>query len=167
MSKKQSEVSTKETTRVFKGETEFVSDLFKLEVADVVKNRGWNIETPILEKDAHVHYFYSVDSQGRKQVTCSPIAGHSHMCEMVETNGELTLKVGPAIQLKGNVAHENVVVPAHKTRKHQNGGPEAIIDNHVHQARYIESMKVKPRKFVPEAQAAIAARAEQDSRVDF
>lgn len=152
----------KQINRVYKNELKIDSDKFMLLEKDCVKNEGYHVDRPVLSNKKHVHHFYSVDSNGKKQIYCGSIAGHAHKCEVFESDGELKLHVGPAIQIHGGKEKPNQVVPASPTRT---GHPEAIMDNHTHEAVYIGSDEIMHRKQSQQALADIANRTNYEANL--
>lgn len=145
----------KEIKRVYKNELKIDSDKFKLLEADCIKNEGFHVDHPSLSRKPHVHHYYSVDSNGKKQIYCGSIAGHAHKCEVFESNGELMLHVGPAIQIHAGKERANMIVPASPNRP---GHQEAMYDNHTHEAVYVGSDEILHRKQSQQALADIANR---------
>lgn len=108
------------------------SDLFKLSVANLMKNVAYNDANPILVPVEHCHFFRTFDSSGKKQVTSNAVGGHYHNVTIcVDENGKLSGKCGPAIGSKLN-------------------------DAHVHEIEYIRSSEIELRKINPKASQFIA-----------
>lgn len=129
-----------EPKRVYKGDLEIDHDLFKLEVSTMRKNISINETDPLYTGVEHCHFFHSYDSNGRKQDSCAPIAGHTHEVEMfVNADGDIDAKVGPAVVKKGGK-----YVPFAN-------------DNHTHDATYLRSEKIKIRTVNNEAVKAYDA----------
>jgi len=117
-----------EIKRRYAQDLEFDSDLFKLEVTNMVKNLGAEDNNPILANVEHCHFYRTFDSNGRKQTRCSFVGGHTHDVEVkVNKNGELTATCSPAIGTKFG-------------------------DNHTHKIDYLKSDKLQKRKINEDAQ---------------
>lgn len=137
-------------TRKYKSQQNITHDLYKLEVAQAVKNIAWEpgIFTP--QKVEHCHFFHSVDKNGAPQLKCSPIGGHFHEMELVKEatdDSPAEYKCGPAVKYmlvrQPNGEYKKTVVPM----------PQ---DNHTHDVTYIESHDFKPTKFNAEAAKLIS-----------
>jgi hypothetical protein len=139
--------------RVFKGSIVMVHDLFKLLLSTMVKDVGFNPEKPVRQEIEHVHFFHTIDSNGRKQLYSNAVGGHFHACTVVETDGVPEIKIGP---------------PLKAVRKKVRGGwvtaHEAIrcgdeVDNHTHAVEYIRSEEIKMRDHNTHANQFISAEA--------
>lgn len=128
----------KSQDRIFLNETVLDHDLYKLEVANAVKNISFS-DIPNLVNAEHVHFFHSIDSNGRKQETCTTIAGHCHQMILVSPATDKSpaiYKCGPAV-----VAGFKRVQGRHVRYYHSIPN-----DTHTHDITYLKSDKVYPRK---------------------
>jgi len=151
--------------RVFKGTQEIHHDLFKLKVATMLKRKpeSWGLGTDELDKQdmldvEHVHFFHSVDSDGKVQTNCSTIGGHFHIMEVAQgADGVPVVKCGSG--------------PMHFARKKVRGKMKRVmipvneVDDHTHDVQYIESMTVKRRKLSAEAANVVAHDAQKTAPI--
>jgi len=123
---------TKVAQRVYSKDMEFDSDLFKLEVDNMLKNQGYDDTKPILTTIEHCHFFRTINSSGKKQENCNFVGGHVHkMSFEIDKNGNLIASASPAIGAKFN-------------------------DKHTHKVTYLRSDRIQKRKLNKEAQEEIA-----------
>jgi hypothetical protein len=117
------------------------------------KNMGYNPKKPVWESIEHAHLYHTVDSSGKPLTKCTPVGGHFHDVEMHENpdGGAPILKVGPPMRYIGTVEDGRIV----KTVAPVKG------DNHTHEAVYLHSEKIKPRRMSEEY---LKFRAKQDSK---
>lgn len=79
---------TLRTERVYKGTQEVDHDLFKLEIAPMLKNVSFSEEQPRYEQTEHVHWFHTVDSMGQPMKHTPAVGGHFHEIILVpDANG--------------------------------------------------------------------------------
>ncbi len=136
--------------RFYSGKTDVDHDLFKLELAPMLKQTGYNDHDPHIEDVQHSHFFHSVDSNGKKQTKCAAVGGHFHSVKVqytpdgkvaMDANGKLLVTVGPAVRAakkKSRGITQNIEVPI------QIGmGPNSEIDTHTHEVTYVRSESVK------------------------
>lgn len=132
-------------TRVrWKGDISFRHDLFKLEVADMLKNTNWDVKNPNYVPLAHVHIFHSHSSQGEVQDTTNKVGGHFHFIEY--DRDTMVAKCGPAMthketKLKNGRRRVDVVkirLPDPQT------GEYTLEDNHTHPVTYLHSEVLGP-----------------------
>jgi len=108
--------------RVYNKDLEFDSDLFKLEVTNMLKNIGAEDKKPLLTNVEHCHFYRTYDSNGKKQTKCSSIGGHHHEITVsVDSKGNLVAECSPAVGTKFN-------------------------DNHTHKVTYLKSDRLQKRK---------------------
>lgn len=91
--------SSKPIKRTFEKDRIIPSDLFRLEVASMRKNIGFDPKNPIWEGVPHIHFFHTRCSDGRIQVECSAVGGHKHKmtASAPEKSGEVAQYIcGPA-----------------------------------------------------------------------
>ena len=129
--------------RVFKGEKEVHHDLYKLQVAEVVKNSSWWSSKPTFIGHEHTHMFHSIDSNGKEQFYSTNTAGHCH-------------KVTFKLDSDGMVIPESIVVgpPVRKSKngdvrlaiQHSAEGSPMKYDDHTHDMLYIQSEVIKVRR---------------------
>ena len=90
-----------EIKRVYSKDLTFDTDLFKLQVANMLKNAGYDDEKPILQSLEHCHFFRTFDSSGKPQIKCNSVAGHHHEVKIsVDKEGNLKAQVSEAIGTK-------------------------------------------------------------------
>ena len=145
--------------RVYKSSQEIDHDLFKLTLAKMKKNVSYNEEAPDYEDVEHVHFFHTVDSNGKAQTMSNAVGGHFHEVEVVHnTKGGLpTLKISAPLKwVRERVRGKNVRVARPL--------PE---DNHRHGMLYLGSQKIKPRQASMEfAKFESALRQKQEAPVE-
>lgn len=128
---------TAQPNRKYGNDTHVDSDTFKLTTAHMRKNISWNEQAPVWDNVDHVHYFHTIDSNGRAMTHCEFVGGHRHEVKVVMNDkGDLIAEVGPALDRRGNL------IPH---------------DSHTHQAAYLKSDKVKIRSYDLKAQAEAQA----------
>lgn len=110
-------------------------DLFKLDLQFMRKNINGDLPTPNIVDVEHVHFFHTVDSDGRPQDKCSPIGGHFHRMKVIPQ--------GP-----GKPPLVQCVSGPLKMAKRGNKVVEAPVedDDHVHAVSYIDSQEIEIRK---------------------
>lgn len=143
--------------RFFAGMETIHSDLFKLDVADVLKNMGIDGQDPDYIKVPHSHFYHTYDSDGRKQVRCVAIAGHCHeMTEEADPDGGPPLvSCGPAVkEVRRKIKGKFVKVYEPLTD-----------DPHVHEVVYMRSNEVAKRQVNPDAANLIAAEHQKTAPV--
>jgi hypothetical protein len=136
----QNEVKTTAIKRVFDKDGKIPSDLFKLEMADMSKNIGFDDKNPIWQAVPHVHFFHTRCSDGKVQTACSAVGGHKHEMKVeYNKNGEVISAVcGPC----SNPGRD----PIHK-------------DTHTHEVTYLQSSEVNIRVRNSDAQMFLANQA--------
>lgn len=122
----------------YRGKEEVTHHLYKLQVAKMIKDHGYDEEKPKLVPYEHTHVFHSVDSRGRPQFTSTPIGGHFHAIEVIEgeDGAHPILKIGPAIRKVARRRGKHIV---------KSTAPVPH-DTHTHDSMYLWSEKLKPRK---------------------
>lgn len=154
--------TTQEATglaRVYRGQTQFDTDLYKLELNFFRRNRAFMPnEKPDWERIEHVHHFHTIDSNGKKQTRSTSIGGHFHVMELVSKS-----KDG---------ASEYKCSPAMKMVKRKNAAGAVVLeaelldyDNHTHEVTYERSTKIELRKQNPNAVNVIAADANKTAPI--
>ena len=136
------------------GVKEVFTDLFKLQVATVIKYEGYAAEgeehpdthPSKFSKWEHTHPFRTYDKKGQKVKTSTPIGGHFHVVEWEENpnpNGTPIIKSvsGPMVMGKEKIKGRTVNVPV----------PINEYDDHTHDVEYVRSSKVS---FTPVNDAA-------------
>lgn len=150
--------------RVYRGQTLLHHDLFLLSPESMIKDTRLTkegipdpAETVAVK---HQHFFHTVDSSGRKLDTCSPIGGHFHVIELKDMGEneppEIVSISGP---MKWGVKRING-----KNRKM--AVPCNEYDFHTHDATYLHSQTVTPRKPNAEAAKVQANQARVESAAD-
>lgn len=143
--------------RFFSGTEVIHSDLFKLEIADVLKNMGIDGQDPEYLKVPHTHFYHTYDSDGRKQVRCVAIAGHFHPMheERDPEGGPPLVTCGPATkQVRKKVKGKFITVEE-----------ELHDDPHVHEVTYIRSNEVAKRQANNDATNLIAAEQQKTAPI--
>lgn len=146
-------------TRVFKSQQNIMHDLYKLEVANAIKNVAWQPGVFSPEKVEHCHFFHSVDKNGAPQKQCAQINGHFHELILVTPSTETepaVYKCGPAKRW-ALVDERGVKVKRAVAADHG--------DNHTHEVTYIASEEFKPVKLNSEAMKLIAQVEKQPESV--
>lgn len=131
---------TKQVKRLFKDDIEIPSDTFKCESANYLKNLSWDVKNPNYEPTAHVHYFHTYDSKGRKMEKATATGGHTHIINVTtDKDGNLVGECGPAVK---------EIRPGQYTElKH---------DNHTHEVRYLKSDRITKSTLNPDAVKAFS-----------
>lgn len=126
-------------SRLYANQTQVDSDLYKLELSYFVKNNALNPATdaPDIEKVEHVHYFRTIDSEGRHLHTCNRVGGHFH--EIKLKPGSLDITVGPAMK---EVLRTDPV-----TKRKKVVAIALEDDTHTHDWRYMKSDRVQIRQY--------------------
>ena len=122
----------------YRGQEEVTHHLFKLEVAKMIKDHGYDENDTKLVPYEHTHVFHSVDSRGRPQHTSTPIGGHFHEIKIIEHEDgtEPTLEIGPALRKVARRVGKRII---------KSSAPIPH-DAHTHGSIYLWSEKLKPRK---------------------
>lgn len=141
--------------RIFKKDKIIYHDLFKLEVAKMLKNLFWYKITPdeyvAIE---HCHFFHTFDSSGKKLTNSTSVGGHFHKLELQDMGKGNPPKI---ISMSGPL----------KTVRHKDeygkrvkiDVPVNSVDTHVHKHTYLQSDEVKLRKINSEAALLIGKNA--------
>lgn len=152
----------KSNERVFAATRKFVTDVFKLMPASVIKNEGLMEHTPESDpqsfvKYEHCHPFRTVDSNGLKHAKCVPIAGHYHVLEMQEDpKGGAPIIIGMSGPMKQAYKKRNgkkVLVDV----------PVNDYDFHIHDMLYLKSEEILARTNNAKAAEVAAAIANKES----
>jgi hypothetical protein len=143
---------TKEVVKkVFKGTQEFEHSLFKLELATFLKNTSYKFMRPEIQNVEHVHFYHSVNKQGKPNKYCSPVAGHFHEMS-VEWDGEEIKKMvcGPPLTMKkikipGTTRAVKKITEVVYERIDMNTGERSdVVDKHIHEMSYIHTETINP-----------------------
>lgn len=143
--------------RVFAQDRKLIHDLFKLEVATMVKNISWN-DVPEYVKMEHCHFFHTIDSDGKLQTTSNSVGGHFH-----------EMKVTPMPD--GVAKVECVGIPMSYGKKKVKGVWKKIAvpydeeDTHVHDVQYVSSCEIKPRINNTEALKVISVESNKTAAI--
>jgi hypothetical protein len=122
----------KKVKRIYSKDMEFPSDLFKLEIANMLKNAGFDDKKPVLQNVEHCHFYRTYNSNGKKLTQCNFVGGHTHEVTVdVKADGTLVAKCGKAYGSKFN-------------------------DEHTHKTSYVRSDVIAKRKLNEGAQAEIS-----------
>lgn len=154
--------------RVFTHTVEAFSDLFKLEVAKVIKNHGVHVsgKTPDTDPEdfkawEHTHPFRTRDSDGKSLNTSASISGHFHVVETAPNpeGAELPPIIlscsGPMIMGRTKKNGKWVQSPI----------PLNDYDDHTHEVTYVQSHKIQAREINIEAAAVIARVAQKGAPI--
>lgn len=131
----------------FRQDLELISHSYKLLVTPMQKNQSWT-EVPNWQTVEHVHWFHTLNSHGKPNDKCNPIAGHFHEIKVELLPGEKvpTVTVGPAM-----------IMVTKKVQGILRQVPELYNEPnpHTHEARYIDSHKFKIKQINHNAQRSI------------
>lgn len=145
-----------EFKRKMRGSQTLHHDLFKLGLANMAKNISIDEDNPVIVGVEHVHFFHSIDSQGRPQDSCNSVGGHFHMVKvlkdkdgrfMLDADGNPIVEVSKPmrkVQVKnsrGKVSVEVQHVPIGNGK----------YDEHTHEVEYMGSDVIQARKVNLEA----------------
>ncbi len=127
--------------RIFRKQITYTHDLYKLLVASFKKNVEVDGRQPRYEDAEHVHWFHTIDSDGKTQELSNSVGGHFHKMKVTHQ--------GPG---KAPLV-ECISGPLRKvSRKNEYGkwisafAPFNAVDHHTHETIYITSGEVKPRE---------------------
>lgn len=137
-------------------------DLYKLNVASMLRNLSWNSkEEPQQVIDVeHTHFFHTVDSSGKKLIYSSPVGGHFHKLKITDQGNHKPPLVeclpGAYVfkKLKINGRWQKLPVLQEvriNKRNHAGELTEKVNDSHTHTVDYIKSDILSQRKLSPEA----------------
>jgi hypothetical protein len=165
MSKKVFQEASKvdaQTGRIYSGQTIIESDLFKLNVANAMKNIAIQDSGQIeLEKVEHIHFFRTVDSDGKKLIHCAPVAGHFHEIKYEEDKDGGPVKI---LSVSGPLR-----MGAQRVRGVMKTMPMPLNpdleDNHTHEIEYLRSHKVESRSANAKALQMIGEEANKISNI--
>lgn len=139
---------TNKVVKQFQRDRQFEHHLFKLKVAEFMKNVSWVFNEPRLIPMEHGHFFHSINARnGQPNIHCVPTAGHFHLVEIEwdDATGELvSAKCGPALQIKKRMKGKRLltnIVPV-KFSKDIDLPPQGVanlVDNHTHDVLYLHS----------------------------
>lgn len=153
----------KTITRNFKKNNSVMHDLYKLQVAPMMKNMAMDAEdgvevSPEFIKLEHCHIYHTVDSKGQPQTQCSPIGGHFHIIEVVTPgdgeNPPVLKCSGPKKYVRDRITKKKRIVPYEKDYADHNG--RTFTDDHTHEITYVSSEEFKPRQINMEATKFVA-----------
>lgn len=144
--------------RTFTKTKKIISDVFKLEPAQVIKQVGTEKD---IDKDPesfkgfeHCHIFRTFDSDGKRHAKCCSTAGHFHDIEWdYDKDGKPFVKSisGPMVTTRKQVRGKWVQVSS----------PANKYDDHTHDITYLQSHEVSARTTNIEAQKVIAFEAQK------
>lgn len=131
------EKKSKEVKRIFKGEEQFYHDLFKLKLADMKKEQGYQPANPYYVNVEHVHFFHNITSDGKALSHAAPSGGHTHemLEDGVDKDGHPKYKVSRALRCIKRGVYK----------------PMAY-DDHTHECQYVRSEVVTPSAPNPDFQ---------------
>lgn len=137
----QNPTATVPKERFYPGKQDIDSDLFRLQVAFMLKDMGYKNDPQDFVKVEHVHFFRTFDSNGKKQTFSNTVGGHFHpIVETQNEDGSVTIRALPAKKWvnrrKGNQVTKVMVDLEH--------------DHHTHSVAYERSHQVKAREINPE-----------------
>lgn len=136
------DVQTSTLKRNMSGTRKILTDLFKLTVANVIKQVGIGEHPESHPTDfhsfEHTHPFRTYDKKGAKQTQCTPIAGHFHIVEWNEPthpDEPPTIKSisKPMVMEKKKVRGKILMVPVEANDW----------DDHTHEAEYIRTDEIQ------------------------
>lgn len=150
------------TGRVFGHEVIIDSDLFKLKLANAMKNIALQDSGMVeLEKVEHCHFWRTYDSDGKKLIYSAPVAGHFHEITYEEGKAGEPVKVlkvsGPLRMVQKKIKGIMKVVP-------EPVNPD-LEDNHTHEIEYLRSHKVESRTQNVRAAQMIGEEANKTSTI--
>lgn len=123
----------RKVNRVYNRDMEIDSDTFKLDVANYAKNLSFDDNNPLLIGVEHCHFFHTFDSNGKKQIRCNAVGGHTHEVTIsIDENGDFVGECSAPISNK------------------------KLNDKHTHKVSYLKSDRFKVRSINKDAQAYIA-----------
>lgn len=161
--------------RRFRENMSFFSDLFKLKVSKMLQWKGWTKagkDAPLNENGhlnddwfytEHCHYFHTMDSSGRVQDYCQPVAQHKHKIKVTRDpdNHQDVISVecvsGPLKE-----------VITDKYGKRQKIWVEDPHDKHRHETEYLKSNQLsRPNVNVEAAKVMSSVQASGNSKTVF
>lgn len=160
----QAEVAMEETApvtqqRIYKGTQVLDHDLFKLKVAKMRKDVSYDGEPDYVQFE-HCHIFHTIDSNGKKQDTCSPVGGHFHEVRVVQKPGQV-----PTLEVSGPMKY--VMKKFGKKFKKVPEPLDPEVDSHTHEVEYLGSERITPRTPNMEfAKLDAAVRAHQSPTIE-
>lgn len=148
--------------RVYSTGTIIESDLFKLNVANAMKNMAIQDSGQVeLERVEHIHFFRTFDSDGKKMIHCAPVAGHFHTIEYKEDPSGGAVQIiscSPPLRMGlTRVRGQQKVVPVPLN--------EDLEDFHTHDVEYLRSHKVEARSQNLKAAQIIGEEASKTSTI--
>lgn len=169
--------------RVFRGQQKVHHDLFKLTLAKMKKNVGIDEQVPDIEKVDHVHFYRTVDSNGKALLASAPVGGHHHNVKILfdqkgniqiahDQNGKPILDEDGKPFVMAEISEPLRWVKKKKGKrwvrfeeqmrigKIDDGGE---LDEHTHQIVYLRSQMIDVRNIDPK-RAAEAAKVESEYR---
>lgn len=168
--------------RVFRGEQKVHHDLFRLQLAKMLKNVGIDDQAPDVEKVDHTHFYRTVDSNGKSLAASAPVGGHHHNVKVsYDDKGNIQMAVDASGKIKRDAEGKPYILaeisgPMRWVKKKVKGkwrrfeepmklgkGEDAIPDEHEHGMVYLRSQLINVRNIDPKA-AAEAAKVESDYR---
>lgn len=148
--------------RVLKGQETIYHDVFRLEVANLVRNESFN-DIPLLVEIPHSHRFHNVNSDGKPQDKCSPVAGHFHEMIIEENDeGEMRVICGPAKKFARNKRGKKIIVDV---VTHKDDFDRPVIDNHTHEVTYLQSEEIVRRVYKTDALKMISEIKNQEAKM--
>lgn len=148
--------------RTFTKTKKIISDVFKLAVAEVIKQIGPE-KNPDKDPDSfrafeHTHVFRTFDSDGKRHDRCCSTAGHFHEIEWdydADNKPRIKSVSGPMNMSKKQIRGKwtQVAIPANN------------YDDHTHDFLYLQSVEVQARTTNIEAQRVIALEAQKGAPV--
>ena len=151
----QLDITPKPQTRVF-GHTaqNVIHDLYKLLVAQMLKNTAQDNQPPNYAPAEHCHFFHTVTSDGKTQNTSSTIGGHFHVMEIVTPEQTVTTTDENGNQITETIAAVYKCSPpmAYYAKKNKYGQAVKTLmlanedDMHTHEVQYWSSEKIQLRQ---------------------
>lgn len=140
--------TAREVRHTFKKDTSFMCMVFMAEEATCYKNISFQKLKPQFEPMIHKHVCRNVDSKGRRQTETQSQCGHWHpvVFTVDEKTGKPKAICQPPIHEVTRITESGRVVrsiePIVFRREKNNGEIENIVDDHVHEMRYLFSEEI-------------------------
>jgi hypothetical protein len=147
---------TSANKRIYKQDREINHDLYKLEVAQMMKNMMWHPVPPEdYVKIEHCHFFHTFDSAGIKQTRTTSVGGHFHLVEVIDNGPD----AAPTVKCVSGPMTEKRVRNKYTKKYEKKIVPVNDVDNHTHEVTYMQSDVLKLRKMNDEAAKLIGKNA--------
>ncbi len=144
----------------FSNQAEYLHHLYKLEIAKFKSNKAPDGFHPDWQDNEHVHWFHTINSDGKTQVRTNSVGGHYHKMEVLDQGPDLP----PIVTCVSGPLKE--VSKLQYGRRVKFEVPVNDVDNHSHDTTYVKSNVIVERiKNIEaaKAEAAIMARSQSSS----